>query len=233
MLNHSVSEAFAARDPQDTHVSPVARATGAPESRVGWVEVTHIGPASGFYNSVALTGLSQVVEGGYVTLDPRVGAFVEPDYNSGTYASVRFGSYFDVISSLEVKEVAFRSTSAHLDERRLRRAPLLERITEFQSRQKNWDGDDGVAPNKQAVLDARRFVRSLPNDCPLPDRVYAPGDGEVLFQWRRADTFAEVGFFGDNIASWCVKPKDEPASYDDEPINGVAPERLLAALKPL
>ena len=94
----------------------------------------------------------------------------------------------------------------------------------------NWDGDKGIAPNKQAVLDARRFLRRLPSACSLPDRVFAPGDGEVLFQWQRQDMFAEIGFFGDGIASWCVKPQKGSPSYGDEPITSSVPTGLMTAI---
>jgi hypothetical protein len=77
-------------------------------------------------------------------------------------------------------------------------------IDGFAERAPNWDGLGGVAPNQEAVLDARALLTVLPSKTP-PDNLFSTGDGEIAFQWRRGSLFVEVGFFGDNTVSWFVR----------------------------
>src|SRR5262245_112834 len=74
---------------------------------------------------------------------------------------------------------------------------LKQRIAAYAARLPDWDGMNGTAPSPDAIADALAFVDQLPEQAPVPDNVYAPGDGEVMFQWLRPEAFIEVGFYGD------------------------------------
>jgi hypothetical protein len=93
---------------------------------------------------------------------------------------------------------------------------LKETIAGYAARQPNWDGMDGIAPRPDAIADALAFIDGLPIRCPMPDEVFAPGDGEVMFQWRRSRIFIEVGFFGDDMISWFARIADRQPLHGDE-----------------
>ncbi|SEE59150.1 hypothetical protein SAMN05519104_6650 [Rhizobiales bacterium GAS188] len=102
-------------------------------------------------------------------------------------------------------------------------AALSTEVDGFSRRAPDWDGVGGVAPSAEAREDAKAFLRILPKGLTLPDTAYAPGDGEVLFQWRRADGFAEVGFFGDQTISWFVRYVGQRSKFADEHFDRAAP----------
>jgi hypothetical protein len=97
------------------------------------------------------------------------------------------------------------------------RRALLARIDEFAKRAPDWDGDGGVAPNEEAVMDAKAFLNSLDSGIVSCAATLSPGDGEVLFQWRKDDAFIEVNFYGDGTISWYAKDADGNLRYADSP----------------
>ncbi|NKK72465.1 hypothetical protein GFM13_19165 [Rhizobium leguminosarum bv. viciae] len=70
------------------------------------------------------------------------------------------------------------------------------------SRQIDWDGDNGRAPSARATEDAQVFLAFLRRHCSLPHSIFAPGDGEINFEWKARKRFTEVGFIGDGTVSW-------------------------------
>jgi hypothetical protein len=107
----------------------------------------------------------------------------------------------------------------------------INAIDEFAARQPNWDGFGGRAPSEEAIADAKSFLRSLPSSL-MPDHTFAPGDGEIAFQWRREQLFIEIGFFGDRTVSWFVRRPKETAHGDDvyDRANPRIPETLALVL---
>jgi hypothetical protein len=94
-------------------------------------------------------------------------------------------------------------------------AELEKLIHGYARREPNWDGMGGSPPSNEAVADATAFLSGLVY--PAPDSVYAPGDGEVMFQWRRPSSFVEVGFYGDGTISWFGRTSGAPPTHGDEP----------------
>ena len=82
---------------------------------------------------------------------------------------------------------------------------LRQSIAGYAGRLFDWDGMEGTAPKPDAIADALAFIDQLPSDLSLPDTVYAPGDGEVMFQWQRPETLIEIGFYGDDTVSWFAR----------------------------
>jgi len=105
---------------------------------------------------------------------------------------------------------------AEIDDRTLAKADLKETIASYAGRLPDWDGMGGTSPNPDAIADALTFVNRLSENAVLPDNVYAPGDGEVLFQWRRPETFVEIGFYGDDTISWYARVPDQKIAYGDD-----------------
>ncbi len=110
------------------------------------------------------------------------------------------------------------------------RKQLLSRINEFQRRVEGWDGSGGTPPNSNAIRDAKAFLLSLAEDCAIPSKTFAPGDGEVIFQWRQRGAFVEVGFYGDGTISWYARtPRKEPL-YNDNPFTQEEANQISADL---
>jgi hypothetical protein len=114
---------------------------------------------------------------------------------------------------------------------------LKQMIAAYAARVPDWDGMEGTAPRPDAIADALTIIDELPDEVPVPDKVYAPGDGEVMFQWLRPKTLIEIAFYGDDTISWYARIPGEPVSHGDEPfdrrISRTVPKRLADALHSL
>jgi hypothetical protein len=117
------------------------------------------------------------------------------------------------------------------DDRAMAESDLKQAIATYAARLPNWDGIGGIAPSPDAIADSLTFVNQLSKSIELPDNVYAPGDGEVLFQWRRSGIFIEIGFFGDKTISWYARVSDTEVTYGDDPFDRAQNENLPEALK--
>ncbi len=96
---------------------------------------------------------------------------------------------------------------------------LHRRIEMFSRRDINWDGDDGIPPIGSTVREALRFLDNIKSELSLPHEVYAPGDGEIAFQWRGRDgeSFIEVAFEGNSSISWYAKVGKAAPQNDEQP----------------
>ncbi len=111
---------------------------------------------------------------------------------------------------------------------------LRQSIAGYAGRVFDWDGMEGTAPKPDAIADALTFIDSFPPECVLPDKVYAPGDGEVMFQWLRPATLVEIGFYGDDTISWYARVPGRTDVHGDDPfdrhLDGQLPQSLADAL---
>jgi hypothetical protein len=96
---------------------------------------------------------------------------------------------------------------------------LRQSIVSYAGRLVDWDGMEGSAPRPDAIVDALTFIDSFPPESVLPDKVYAPGDGEVMFQWVRPATFVEIGFYGDDTISWYARVPGRADVHGDDPFD--------------
>ena len=110
------------------------------------------------------------------------------------------------------------------------KAELKELIASYAARQPDWDGMDGIAPRPDAIADALTFVDQLPSSIAIPDDVFAPGDGEVMFQWQRSRIFIEVGFYGDDTISWFARLPGKSDCYGDDPFDRRGGRRISQTL---
>lgn len=156
------------------------------------------------------------------------GATSIPFFNFDSDFGIRFGDPSREISN----EVRLSNATAPSlrDAVSLRLTLALNAIDAFATRQPNWDGMDGSAPNEEARKDAKAFLNLLHGS--LPDKWFAPGDGEIAFQWRRERLFIEAGFFGDATISWFVRNAQGEAHGDDayDRTNPRLPQELALAL---
>lgn len=160
-------------------------------------------------------------------------------------AGLLAGSFFFLQPTSAMKALEkFFSTFAYASGGRTAEADRAESIrtikrtiAEYAARAPNWDGMDGIAPKPDAVADALAFIDDLPDDISIPLRVYAPGDGEVMFQWLEPGTLIEVGFYGDDTISWYMRIPGRRDLYgDDEFVRRLGrrlPQPLVDALRAL
>jgi hypothetical protein len=123
-----------------------------------------------------------------------------------------------------------KTTTSMIGDRARSVAHLRQSIAGFAGRLFDWDGMEGIAPKPYAIADALTFIDKLPSDAPLPDKVYAPGDGEVMFQWLRPGTLIEVGFYGDDTISWFARIPRRDDTNGDNSFDRRYEQRLPPAL---
>ncbi|RUM00194.1 hypothetical protein [Rhizobium chutanense] len=134
-------------------------------------------------------------------------------------------------SSIEDFDTPTRANVFHIAHiRSLKR--LMNDIDRFAQRTVDWDGDDGVPPTAAAVLEAKSFLSFLSHSGCLPQNTYAPGDGEINFEWRAAKRFTEVGFSGDGMISWFHRDAHQEF-FSDEPFDKCNISKNLQLLKVL
>jgi hypothetical protein len=76
------------------------------------------------------------------------------------------------------------------------RSELASEIMASRHLHKNWDGEGGMAPSKEAMSDALAFLELLPLNAKLPKTTIS-GDGEVGLYWKTPGGYIDIGFLGD------------------------------------
>lgn len=107
--------------------------------------------------------------------------------------------------------------------------PVIDGLAALLSLAPNWNDYGGVVPSVAAVSDARQFYHLLPADAATP-AVEPSGDGEVNLVWRTAESYLEVGFYGDGVMSYYGKIRGEELLGDLEPLPAELPDDLRIAL---
>lgn len=113
-----------------------------------------------------------------------------------------------------LEEAPTRNNVFHIDHAR-RAKRLFDQLDRFAARKPDWDGDDGIAPSRETLAEARAFLSFLRLTGCVPHTTYAPGDGEINFEWRAARRFTEVGFSGDGTVSWFHRDADGEICRDE------------------
>lgn len=73
---------------------------------------------------------------------------------------------------------------------------LIGQLISYLSLPDDWDGYEGVAPNKQTVDDAMSLLRLLPKHISVPKPTLG-NSGTVGFYWEKENFYAEICFEGD------------------------------------
>jgi hypothetical protein len=110
---------------------------------------------------------------------------------------------------------------------------LIQQLNDYLNLKENWDGYSGVAPTEKQINDAIKFVKSLPQQIPLPEPMVA-GSGTVGLYWESQGIYAEIGFEGDGTF-WCYGEDNEgnEAGEDRLDLGSQLPADLLKMLKTL
>lgn len=126
-----------------------------------------------------------------------------------------------------------RVTAVRLaDDIEQRYSQFQKQLQRIATREANWDGADGKAPSQRAMQDAEAFLAFLRNHCSLPHTIFAPGDGEINFEWKAKRRFTEVGFIGDASVSWYHRD-DTGEIFRDEGFDATHFEANVDLLKAL
>ena len=109
--------------------------------------------------------------------------------------------------------------------------PLLDRLSELQSRPESerWPGSDW--PTEAAFKDAVAFVDRLP--VPLRESPYISlaDDGEVNFAWTREGMLIDLGFYGTGTYSFYARDKGGEEWFGDNiSVISPLPKELRALL---
>lgn len=85
-----------------------------------------------------------------------------------------------------------------------RNALLSAEIISYRELRDGWEGDDSVAPARQAINEALAFIDLIPIGSAVPEPMVA-ADGEVGFYWNTGGAYIDVSFRGTGQLSYYAK----------------------------
>ena len=94
--------------------------------------------------------------------------------------------------------------------------PLLDRVSELQSRPESerWPGADW--PTEAAFNDAKSFIDRLPVSLKESPHISLADDGEVNFAWSADGIWIDLGFYGSGTYSFYARDKDGNEWFGDD-----------------
>jgi len=117
------------------------------------------------------------------------------------------------------------------DEVKDRRSVLISQLNSYLLLPDDWDGYDGVAPNRQTVDDAIRLLHLLPNHISIPKPMLG-NSGTLGFYWEKENFYAEVCFEGDETFWYYAKDADNEIGEDVVFLNtNTLPDELILFLE--
>lgn len=98
----------------------------------------------------------------------------------------------------------------------------------------NWNDCSGLAPSKEAIINAQKFwelVREKKVDLPS---VYLEDDGEINFLWKYSDNckYLEIGFIGTGFSCLAIDENEQETMIDSESYDKEEVQCLLKILQP-
>lgn len=103
----------------------------------------------------------------------------------------------------------------YIPELSLRAKEVLIKLSGFRLLKNNWDGEGAIAPDKEVINMATRFL-SLADGSDLPIYFTAPGpNGEIVLEYKNGENMAEV-FFEENDHSEMVLYEEKKQMYAGE-----------------
>jgi hypothetical protein len=101
------------------------------------------------------------------------------------------------------------------------RSLLSRRIESFMKLPKDWGGEDTILIDRRTLDVAKRLVRELPKNWPLPQATSSP-DGEIAFTWFKGENRLEALLQPDHHLIWVVKNNGQYAPGRDIDLGVVA-----------
>lgn len=97
----------------------------------------------------------------------------------------------------------------------------------------NWDGYNGIAPEKNTTKAAIAFLNVLMHQSIITPKSMLSGSGEISLYWDNEDTYIEIGFEDGDHYTYFVDKNGEGFGEDDYPLSESVPTSLLEILKTL
>ncbi|OQX23139.1 MAG: hypothetical protein BWK80_27555 [Desulfobacteraceae bacterium IS3] len=132
---------------------------------------------------------------------------------------------------LNASHITAKSLANALNEPKDKRSVLISQLNSYLLLPYDWDGYDGVAPNRQTVDDAIRLLHLLPKHISIPKPTLG-NSGTVGFYWEKENFYAEVCFEGDETFWYYAKDTDNEFGEDVVSLNtNTLPDELILFLE--
>jgi len=95
----------------------------------------------------------------------------------------------------------------------------------------NWDGYNGIAPEKSTVSSTIAFLNVLMHQSIIPPKSMLSGSGEISLYWDNKDTYIEIGFEDKEYYTYFIDSNGNEFGEDDYPLSESIPNSLLQILK--
>ncbi|WP_207678755.1 hypothetical protein [Desulfonema magnum] len=108
---------------------------------------------------------------------------------------------------------------------------MIGQLNSYFSLPDDWDGYEGVAPNRQTIDDAIHLLRLLPKHISVPKPTLG-NSGTVGFYWEKGNSYAEICFEGDETFWYYAKDSSNEIGEDIVSLNTeTLPDDLILFLK--
>lgn len=126
-----------------------------------------------------------------------------------------------------------RTSVAPAESRRSLWSPLSARVDSFRRLDRDWSGEDSVAPSRSVIAGAHSFLSTLECDRQYspPTRVSATPYGSIVFEWLVPDgPYLAAEIENPVKAEWMYKPRNGPSRHWKSSLGSptVAPEPAVA-----
>lgn len=104
-------------------------------------------------------------------------------------------------------------------------------IKSYEQLSNNWDGYEGIAPEKSTIGSTIAFLNVLMHQSISTPKSMLSGSGEISLYWESGDIYIEIGFEDDAHYTYFIDKDGEGFGEDDYPLSESIPTSLLQILK--
>ncbi|MCB4763524.1 MAG: hypothetical protein LGB78_06445 [Sulfurovum sp.] len=104
-------------------------------------------------------------------------------------------------------------------------------INSYEKLSNDWDGYNGVAPERSTINATISFLDVLMRQSIQTPKSMLSGSGEISLYWDAENTYIEIGFEDDAHYTYFVNNNGEEFGKDDYPLSESIPNSLLKILK--
>jgi len=104
-------------------------------------------------------------------------------------------------------------------------------INSYEQVPDNWDGYNGIAPERNTIKATKAFLNVLMRQSIQTPKSMLSGSGEISLYWNAENTYIEIGFEDDAHYTYFVNHNGEEFGKDDYPLSESIPNSLLKILK--
>lgn len=104
-------------------------------------------------------------------------------------------------------------------------------INSYEQLPNNWDGYNGIAPERSTIKSTIAFLNVLMHQSITTPKTMLSGSGEISLYWDSEDTYIEIGFEDEAHYTYFIDKNGEGFGEDDYPVSKSVPNSLLKILK--